>query len=77
MAVLKSGTLGPSILQYEVTSLINLVNGMTSLHAVNSAMYAVSIVLVAISVWRLLNHPTGQAFTIMRKPVRDLTQCGS
>ena len=40
-------------------------NGMTSLIAEESAIYSLSVVLKAISVWSLLRHKIGQPANIM------------
>ena len=51
----------------------NVISGITSLRAWESAMYSASAVLRAISVCRELRQKTGQFAYIMTKPVLDIT----
>lgn len=51
--------------------------GMTSCIAIDKALYSLTIVLVAISDWSLLDQQTGQSFMKITYPVRLLTHYGS
>ena len=58
-------------------SLKNSVSGMTSRRDCDSAIYSLSVVDSAISVWSLEDQMIGQFAYRMRYPVRDMTDVES
>ena len=72
---LNSGFLGNNPNMAEI-SFSKLRNGMVSRMDEESAMYSLSVVLSAISVWSLLHQVIGQPAYIITKPVLDRTDSG-